>query len=696
MIAPHQKKYRRNPNCRVFTNRSVAMGKIKAIGFDMDYTLAVYKSPQYEELGFKIIVEKLIKLGYPKDIANYQYDASFVTRGLLFDNYHGNLIKIDGHGNILVASHGLKMLRIQDVKKVYPNQFVQKDDTSRYYIYNTLFNLPEVYLMACVVDLFENMSTSKVTARGIEYDNNLIITYKQLQKDVRAAVNDVHIGTELKNQTVANPTEYIVKDDNLPVLLNRMRRSGKKVFLVTNSGYAYTEKVMTYLFDTPSANGKPWREFFQVSIVDSRKPAFFEEGTLLRQIDTNTKHIKLGRHIGKLADGEVYSGGCFSDVTEMIGCSGKEIMYIGDHIFGDILKSKKQLGWRTFLVVPELADEIHVWQEKKESISILAELDDKIGDLFSALDSSSSKRDIPDISQLQNTLRRVIHDMDMAYGKFGSLFRTGSRNTMFAGQVMRFADLYSSSFINLFNYPFSYLFRAEAQLLPHESSITQEVEGVSDTWKSSKSRNQSEKPVSESVNSESEIAKASPSTHGTFQNMLENSNQITVAMQTSIDCLKSLEIGPSKITPTPASERTFDIDSFEIENSPMITRSTQKDFWKRKSTNQDYEANIILDNNAEVIPPLSLSRISDINTRPVNFGQTLSAQSNHGSRPSTPTYLLHDFDNDSSEYEDCSEDEERREKVVEKEEKNDGNGKNGKNNKTDKESDGDKTLEKCV
>ena len=61
MIAPHTKKFRRNPIKRVFVNRSVAMNKIKAIGFDMDYTLAVYKSPQYEELGFKG-VEKSFKI----------------------------------------------------------------------------------------------------------------------------------------------------------------------------------------------------------------------------------------------------------------------------------------------------------------------------------------------------------------------------------------------------------------------------------------------------------------------------------------------------------------------------------------------------------------------------------------------------------------------------------------------------------
>lgn len=50
--------------------------------------------------------------------------------------------------------------------------------------------------------------------------------------------------------------------------------------------------------------------------------------------------------------------------------------------------------------------------------------------------------------------------MDMCYGMMGSLFRSGSRQTLFASQVMRYADLYAASFINLLYYPFSYLFRA--------------------------------------------------------------------------------------------------------------------------------------------------------------------------------------------------------------------------------------------
>lgn len=59
-----------------------------------------------------------------------------------------------------------------------------------------------------------------------------------------------------------------------------------------------------------------------------------------------------------------YSSGSSDIVCDLLGAKGKDILYIGDHIFGDILKSKKRQGWRTFLVIPELAQELHVWTDK--------------------------------------------------------------------------------------------------------------------------------------------------------------------------------------------------------------------------------------------------------------------------------------------------------------------------------------------
>jgi len=82
---------------------------------------------------------------------------------------------------------------------------------------------------------------------------------------------------------------------------------------------------------------------------------------------------------------------------------------------------------------------------------------------FRNLDSSTKER--PDISKVRASIREVTHEMDMTYGMLGSLFRSGSRQTFFSSQVVRYADLYAATFLNLMYYPFCYMFRAPAMLV---------------------------------------------------------------------------------------------------------------------------------------------------------------------------------------------------------------------------------------
>uniref|UniRef100_A0A668VZB3 Cytosolic purine 5'-nucleotidase n=1 Tax=Oreochromis aureus TaxID=47969 RepID=A0A668VZB3_OREAU len=464
------KKYRREAHHRVFVNRSLAMEKIKCFGFDMDYTLAVYKSPEYESLGFDLTVERLVSIGYPQELLNFVYDPSFPTRGLVFDTMYGNLLKVDAYGNILVCVHGFNFLKGPDIREMYPNKFIQRGDTDRFYILNTLFNLPETYLFACLVDFFNNCSRYSSCETGFK-DGDLFMSYKSMFQDVRDAVDWVHFKGSLKEKTVENLEKYVVKDPKLPLLLSRMNEVSK-VFLVTNSDYKYTEKIMTYLFDLPhgpkpGTPHQPWQSYFDLILVDARKPVFFGEGTVLRQVDTTTGRLKIGTYTGPLQHGIVYSGGSSDIVCDLLGAKGKDIVYIGDHIFGDILKSKKRQGWRTFLVIPELAQELHVWTDKSCESGCGNYISDDF--VLRHMDSSSNER--PDISSLQRRIKKVTHDMDMCYGMMGSLFRSGSRQTLFASQVMRYADLYAASFINLLYYPFSYLFRAAHVLMPHESTV---------------------------------------------------------------------------------------------------------------------------------------------------------------------------------------------------------------------------------
>ncbi|XP_071506591.1 cytosolic purine 5'-nucleotidase-like [Diadema antillarum] len=469
------KKYRREAHKRVFVNRSLSMEKIKFFGFDMDYTLAMYKSPQYEKLGFELIVQRLVTIGYPQDLFNFEYDPSFPIRGLVFDKVFGNLLKIDTYGNILVCVHGFKFLNSVEIGELYPNKFIAlRTEQERIYVLNTLFNLPETYLIACLVNYFSTQAEFVETSnRGVQ-KGDLFMSWESIFSDVRNAVDWVHMKGSMKDKTVENPEEYIIKDPRLPVLLQRMRDNGKRVFLVTNSDYKYTKKVMKYLFDfphgpTPGSPHKKWYEYFDVCIVDARKPSFFGNGTILRQVDLDTGSLKIGSHVGPFQKGQVYSGGSCDVICDMLGARGNDVLYIGDHIFGDILKSKKERGWRTFLVVPEVAQELSVWTEKRTLFEKLEDLDVALAEEYKNLDSGTDK--IPDISQVRKAIQSITHEMDMCHGKLGSLFRSGSRQTLFASQVLRYADLYSSSFLNLLHYPFSYLFRAPHQLMPHEATV---------------------------------------------------------------------------------------------------------------------------------------------------------------------------------------------------------------------------------
>ncbi|XP_057306324.1 cytosolic purine 5'-nucleotidase-like isoform X2 [Hydractinia symbiolongicarpus] len=461
---------------RVFVNRSLNLENVKFFGFDMDYTLAVYKSPEYESLAFGLVVEKLIQQGYPAELKSFKYDPSFPIRGLMFDRLYGNLLKIDTYGNILSCIHGLDFIRGEKLRQLYPNKFVQMDK-QRFAIYNTLFSLPEIYLLACVVHLFDKQMPEFKTQKDGVVNGDVFLSYKSMCQDVRYCTDWVHAYGTLKSRTIADRDKYIAKDPRIPRLLYRMRKAGKKTFLLTNSDYKYTRDVMTYLCDCgegPEEGVDPpnWKDLFDLIAVDARKPLFFGEGTALRQVDEETGQLRIGRYTGKHERGLIYSGGNSEVFSDLIGAEGKDILFVGDHIFGDILKSKKQQGWRTYLVVPELAQELDVWTLKQDKFDRLHSLEIKLADTYKDLDSKNT--DKIDITQIRKDIQEVVHDMEMCYGKLGSLFRSGSRQTFFASQSLRYADLYAASCVNLLYYPFSYLFRAPSQLMPHESTVQHE------------------------------------------------------------------------------------------------------------------------------------------------------------------------------------------------------------------------------
>lgn len=69
--------------------------------------------------------------------------------------------------------------------------------------------------------------------------------------------------------------------------------------------------------------------------------------------------------------------------------------------------------------------------------------------------------------------------------------------TNYCLQVVRYADLYAATFLNLIYYPFSYMFRAPAMLMPHESTVAHEQRFIMDAPMISRTRGQKQPLTSE-------------------------------------------------------------------------------------------------------------------------------------------------------------------------------------------------------
>lgn len=80
---------------------------------------------------------------------------------------------------------------------------------------------------------------------------DLAMSFRSIFQDVRTAVDYVHIHGDLKKKTIENIELYLKKDERLPMFLSRIKESGAKIFILTNSDYNFTDRIMSYLFDFP-------------------------------------------------------------------------------------------------------------------------------------------------------------------------------------------------------------------------------------------------------------------------------------------------------------------------------------------------------------------------------------------------------------------------------------------------------------
>ena len=265
-VLEYGRKSRKPSSSTIFCNRELNMNSLTCIGFDMDYTLAEYVVPSFDLLAFNGAVDKLIAMGYPGDLKDFKYDPSDYTRGLLIDISRGNFIKIDRHKYVRQARHGTEPMSSQTRKVVYHNTFNKVDSfNGRGYVpMDTLFQFVDASLYGQLVTLKDETNDEFLDSK----------TYEELYRDIRSSVDLCHRDGVIKDEVARNPGKYIKKDKGTVRMLKRMKREGKKVFLLTNSLWEYTQTVMNYLVEESDTDTGDWTDLFEVVIVGSAKPKF--------------------------------------------------------------------------------------------------------------------------------------------------------------------------------------------------------------------------------------------------------------------------------------------------------------------------------------------------------------------------------------------------------------------------------------
>ncbi|KAL1492968.1 hypothetical protein ABEB36_011123 [Hypothenemus hampei] len=450
-----------NPKA-VFACNELDLKEVKVYGFDYDYTLACYK-PSLEHLLYNLGRQTLIEqYKYPYEISKLEYKPGFAVRGLHYDVEKGVLLKLDSFLQIQFGTvyRGLKALSNDEVLKLYKNRIIPiayveshtksaslilQDTHSKMVQLADLFSVPEMGLICNVADYFER--------NHIDYHPEILF------RDIKSSIRNSHpVMHKIVGQNVA---EYIERNDKLRPFLDRLVNAGKKLFLVTNSPYHFVNKGMELLV------GPDWKDYFDVLIVQARKPRFFTDVSRPIRVFDERSGTHIWDRVTKLEKGVIYYEGTVKQLQELTGWRGHQVLYFGDHPYSDLADVTLEHGWRTGAIITELTHEIATLNnpEFKKNANWLQMLTQLIED---HQDCEDPQEQII-LAKWMAERDRLRHEIKYVFNKqFGSVFRTYHNPTYFSRRLFRFADIYTSNLTNLLNYSVNHTFYPRRGVMPHE------------------------------------------------------------------------------------------------------------------------------------------------------------------------------------------------------------------------------------
>lgn len=470
------------PNRGVFCNRTLNLRATRAIGYDMDYTLIHYREREWELRAYEHVKESLLQRGWP--VGDLTFRADLMERGLVLDIELGNILKANRFGFVKQAYHGTEPIDFRDVREVYSRTIIDLADP-RFVFLNTLFSLSEGCIYAQLVDLLDGKALPSPPTLG----------YSDLYQVVRHSLNQAHAEGQIKSEIARDPDRFVVLDPEIPLTLLDQQRAGKKVLLITNSGWNYSRDMMTYAFDRFLPDGMTWKDLFELIIVSARKPDFFSSNNPFFEVVDEQRGL-LKTVVSGLRSGGSYVGGNAHAVEEFLGLQGREILYVGDHIFGDVHVTKKLLRWRTALVLRELEGEVAATEafasQQRRLTTLMAEKESleyaycqarvsrmRLEEGYGPESAMSSRQLEKSMSELRDKLadldRRIgplaKSSAELSHPLWGPLLRAGNDKSLLTRQLERSADIYTSRVSNLlYQTPFAYI-RSRRSAMPHDPGV---------------------------------------------------------------------------------------------------------------------------------------------------------------------------------------------------------------------------------
>jgi 5'-nucleotidase len=218
---------------------------------------------------------------------------------------------------------------------------------------------------------------------------------------------------------------------------------------------------------------------FDVAIVGASKPSFItnihqsllrvnpntgslhnvEDKSVLTTLLSTSGASSVPQPVGS----NIFQGGHWKDLHRMLHISsGEKVLYVGDHMFADIVRSKRTLGWRTVLIIPELEEELEIASRTNAfgRLSLrMRKMQQEVSEELDALWHRQSRgedvvRELAAMQEKSYALQASVKKINDEYhSKFnavwGQLLKAGFQDSRFGKQVSDYADLYTSRASNL-------------------------------------------------------------------------------------------------------------------------------------------------------------------------------------------------------------------------------------------------------